>query len=224
MGLPATCLSPRCWTLPPELRAAALVDAAGIAASGSGVLRVSRRRPGVGFQGALLRIEATTARPLRGHGRERAGTSSWRTSTLATIEVRVRDRHHRNAGSFRDMAERIRLCPAESRRCCSCVVAILNSHRRGGSRHPPSRKSMKCISTRSPDWDRLSTKSLPAASRRSSNRRKLTVFRCRAYGLIATRHGLLPVPAPAIASILIGIRRMGADDGIGGERVTPTAR
>ena len=42
----------------------------------------------------------------------------------------------------------------------------------------------------------------------------------RGAGLIATRHGLLPVPAPATASILIGYEWR--DDGVGGERVTPT--
>jgi pyridinium-3,5-bisthiocarboxylic acid mononucleotide nickel chelatase len=39
-------------------------------------------------------------------------------------------------------------------------------------------------------------------------------------GLVQTRHGLLPVPAPATAELLRGFRWR--DDGIGGERVTPT--
>jgi pyridinium-3,5-bisthiocarboxylic acid mononucleotide nickel chelatase len=39
-------------------------------------------------------------------------------------------------------------------------------------------------------------------------------------GLVRTQHGLLPVPAPATAAILEGFRWR--DDGIGGERVTPT--
>lgn len=42
----------------------------------------------------------------------------------------------------------------------------------------------------------------------------------RGEGLVRTRHGLLPVPAPATAEILRGFRWR--DDGIGGERVTPT--
>ena len=42
----------------------------------------------------------------------------------------------------------------------------------------------------------------------------------RGDGLVRTRHGLLPVPAPATAEILRGFRWR--DDGIGGERVTPT--
>ncbi len=42
----------------------------------------------------------------------------------------------------------------------------------------------------------------------------------RGDGLVKTRHGLLPVPAPATAAILQGFDWR--DDGIGGERVTPT--
>lgn len=42
----------------------------------------------------------------------------------------------------------------------------------------------------------------------------------RGGGLIHTRHGLLPVPAPATAALLQGFSLR--DDGISGERVTPT--
>ena len=42
----------------------------------------------------------------------------------------------------------------------------------------------------------------------------------RGGGLVRTRHGLLPVPAPATARLLDGFTWR--DDGIGGERVTPT--
>ncbi len=42
----------------------------------------------------------------------------------------------------------------------------------------------------------------------------------RGHGLVTTRHGQLPIPAPATVEILHGFRWR--DDGIGGERVTPT--
>jgi hypothetical protein len=42
----------------------------------------------------------------------------------------------------------------------------------------------------------------------------------RGQGLVRTQHGMLPVPAPATADILRGFRWR--DDGVGGERVTPT--
>ena len=42
----------------------------------------------------------------------------------------------------------------------------------------------------------------------------------RGGGLAQTQHGLLPVPAPATVAILSGYRWR--DDGVGGERVTPT--
>ena len=42
----------------------------------------------------------------------------------------------------------------------------------------------------------------------------------RGGGLVRTQHGLLPVPAPATAALLTGF--VWRDDGIGGERVTPT--
>jgi len=43
----------------------------------------------------------------------------------------------------------------------------------------------------------------------------------RGSGLVRTAHGLLPVPAPATQCLLSGFAWH--DDGIGGERVTPTA-
>ena len=42
----------------------------------------------------------------------------------------------------------------------------------------------------------------------------------RGGGLVKTRHGLLPVPAPATAELLAGFTWR--DDGVSGERVTPT--
>jgi len=42
----------------------------------------------------------------------------------------------------------------------------------------------------------------------------------RGEGLVRTRHGLLPIPAPATVELLRGFRWR--DDGVGGERVTPT--
>ncbi len=42
----------------------------------------------------------------------------------------------------------------------------------------------------------------------------------RGGGLVKTQHGLLPVPAPATAALLTGFAWR--DDGVGGERVTPT--
>lgn len=42
----------------------------------------------------------------------------------------------------------------------------------------------------------------------------------RGGGMVRTQHGMLPVPAPATAAILTGFAWR--DDGVGGERVTPT--
>jgi hypothetical protein len=42
----------------------------------------------------------------------------------------------------------------------------------------------------------------------------------RGDGFVRTHHGVLPVPAPATAALLEGFRWR--DDGVGGERVTPT--
>ena len=42
----------------------------------------------------------------------------------------------------------------------------------------------------------------------------------RGGGRVRTRHGLMPVPAPATALLLAGFRLI--DDGVSGERVTPT--
>jgi uncharacterized protein (TIGR00299 family) protein len=71
------------------------------------------------------------------------------------------------------------------------------------------------------DWDSLmdvvaSATILHALSSCSWSTSKLPL----GGGLVKTQHGLIPVPAPATAEILIGFEFF--DDGIQGERITPT--
>jgi uncharacterized protein (DUF111 family) len=71
------------------------------------------------------------------------------------------------------------------------------------------------------DWDSLldvvAAGSIAAAL---SNTRWTVSPLPRGGGLVKTQHGMLPVPAPATAALLTGFAWR--DDGIGGERVTPT--
>jgi uncharacterized protein (DUF111 family) len=128
-------------------------------------------------------------------------------------------RHGGAAGSYLDMVGRIRAAGLEAG-TADHAVAILTSIAEVEAaihRVPVEAVHFHEIA----DWDSLidvvAAGSLAAALEGAC----FSVSELpRGAGLVRTRHGLLPVPAPATASLLIGFRWR--DDGIGGERVTPT--
>jgi len=130
------------------------------------------------------------------------------------------NRHHGGgAGSFRDMVDRIRGARLEPGTADHAVAILTSLAEAEAAIHRIAVDAVEFHEIA--DWDSLmdvvAAGSLAAALERAT----WSVSELpRGAGLVRTRHGFLPVPAPATASLLLGFRWR--DDGIGGERVTPT--
>jgi pyridinium-3,5-bisthiocarboxylic acid mononucleotide nickel chelatase len=128
--------------------------------------------------------------------------------------------HGAGAGSFRDMVDRIRAAKELEPGTADHAVAILTSLAEVEA--AIHRVAVDAVQFHEiADWDSLmdvvAAGSLAAALEPAT----WSVSELpRGAGLVRTRHGFLPVPTPATASLLVGFRWR--DDGIGGERVTPT--
>ena len=124
-----------------------------------------------------------------------------------------------SAGSFRDMVERIRSAPLSPGAAVHAVAILTLIAEAEAVIHRVEIDEVHFHEIA--DWDSLVDVVAAGSIAASLTGANWTVSPLpRGAGLIATRHGLLPVPAPATASILIGYEWR--DDGVGGERVTPT--
>jgi uncharacterized protein (TIGR00299 family) protein len=123
------------------------------------------------------------------------------------------------AGSFADMCVRIRASPL-ARATADHAIAILTILAQAEAaihRVPISEVHFHELA----DWDSLLDVTAAGSIAAALDGARWTVSPLpRGGGLVRTRHGLLPVPAPATASILTGFTWR--DDDIAGERVTPT--
>ncbi len=122
-------------------------------------------------------------------------------------------------GSFADMCARIRAARL-TRATADHAVAILTILAEAEAaihRVPVSEVHFHELA----DWDSLLDVTAAGSIAAALEGARWTVSPLpRGGGLVRTRHGLLPVPAPATASILTGFTWR--DDDIPGERVTPT--
>jgi uncharacterized protein (DUF111 family) len=123
------------------------------------------------------------------------------------------------AGSFRDMVDRIRtarLAPGTA----DHAVAILTSMAEVEA--AIHRVAIDAVQFHEiADWDSLMDVVAAGSLAATLDPATWSVSELpRGAGLVRTRHGFLPVPTPATAALLVGFRWR--DDGIGGERVTPT--
>jgi len=130
------------------------------------------------------------------------------------------ERHHDHAhGSFRDLRQRIAAADlargtAEQAVGILTVLAEAEAHIHGV---PVDEVHFHEIA----DWDSLMDVVAAGSIIAALGEASWSVSALpRGGGLVKTAHGLLPVPAPATAQILKGFAFR--DDGIGGERVTPT--
>lgn len=127
--------------------------------------------------------------------------------------------HHTAGGSFRDMVARIEMANL-SKGTAAHAVTILTILAKAEARiHlvPMDEVHFHEIA----DWDSLLDVVAAGSIAAALQDTQWTVSPLpRGGGLVHTAHGLLPVPAPATVAILEGFSWR--DDGISGERVTPT--
>ena len=128
-------------------------------------------------------------------------------------------RHAGDSGSFRDMVNRIEAAPLHAGTAHHAVAILTILAEAEAAIH---RVAVDAVHFHEiADWDSLLDVVAAGSIAAAFEGTGWTVSPLpRGGGLVKTRHGLLPVPAPATAAILAGFEWR--DDGIGGERVTPT--
>lgn len=126
--------------------------------------------------------------------------------------------HHAHAG-FRDMVARIEAAPLSAGTAAHATAILRHLAEAEAAIHhvPVDEVHFHEIG----DWDSLMDVTAAGSVAAALEGARWSVSALpRGDGLVRTRHGLLPVPAPATARLLEGFTWR--DDGIGGERVTPT--
>jgi uncharacterized protein (TIGR00299 family) protein len=126
--------------------------------------------------------------------------------------------HHAHAG-FRDMVARLEAAPLNPGTAAHATAILRHLAEAEAAIHhvPVDEVHFHEIG----DWDSLMDVTAAGSVAAALEGARWSVSALpRGDGLVRTRHGLLPVPAPATARLLEGFTWR--DDGIGGERVTPT--
>lgn len=154
------------------------------------------------------------------------GTPQFETGTSAglhCLRFRLTERphaHHDHAhASFRDMVMRIEAAPLSNGTAthATAILRLLAEAEAAIHHVPVDDVHFHEIG----DWDSLMDVTAAGSVAAALEGARWSVSALpRGDGLVRTRHGLLPVPAPATARLLEGFTWR--DDGIGGERVTPT--
>lgn len=197
----------------PDLRPRVFADLAAVAPAGAGTAALTEGLSG-GIAACRFGLAGGPAAEAAGHAAESAGHAAESAGHAADAAG-----HHGHGTSFAELARRIesaslqpgtadqalaillRLCECESR-LHRVPVQDIHLHELG-------------------DWDSLldvvaAGSILAALGPCSWSVSDLP----RGNGTVRTQHGVLPVPAPATVELLRGFRWR--DDGVGGERVTPT--
>jgi uncharacterized protein (TIGR00299 family) protein len=139
------------------------------------------------------------------------------------LRFRLSEPHHDERGhahaAFRDMVARIEAAPLAhgTAQHATAILRLLAEAEAAIHHVPVDQVHFHEIG----DWDSLMDVTAAGSVAAALDGARWSVSALpRGDGLVRTRHGLLPVPAPATARLLEGFRWR--DDGIGGERVTPT--
>jgi uncharacterized protein (TIGR00299 family) protein len=126
--------------------------------------------------------------------------------------------HHNHAG-FRDMVARINAAPLNKGTAAHAIAILTILAEAEAAIHQVPVETVHFHEIG--DWDSLLDVVAAGSIAAALEGARWTVSPLpRGGGLVKTRHGLLPVPAPATVAILCGFEWR--DDGVGGERVTPT--
>jgi len=127
--------------------------------------------------------------------------------------------HHHDHSSFRDMVDRISAAHLSKGTAGHAIAILTILAETEAAIHQVPVESVHFHEIG--DWDSLLDVVAAGSIAAALDGARWTVSPLpRGGGLVKTRHGLLPVPAPATAAILRGFEWR--DDGVGGERVTPT--
>jgi uncharacterized protein (TIGR00299 family) protein len=195
----------------PELRERVLTEAAAVLPAGTGTPALTEATSGAVRALRFGLTEAPATEPPHAH--------TPHDPTHRHDNAHHQDAHGDDAGSFADMCARIRAAPL-TRAAADHAVAILTILAQAEAaihRVPVSKVHFHELA----DWDSLLDVTAAGSIAAALEGARWTVSPLpRGGGLVRTRHGLLPVPAPATASILTGFAWR--DDDIAGERVTPT--
>jgi pyridinium-3,5-bisthiocarboxylic acid mononucleotide nickel chelatase len=138
---------------------------------------------------------------------------------LADACHRHGDDHQQGAGSFLDMVKRIRSAALTdgSAQQAIAILTLIAGVEAEIHQVPVEDVHFHEIA----DWDSLVDVVAAGSIAAALPMARWTVSPLPlGAGLVKTQHGLLPVPAPATAALLTGFAWR--DDGVGGERVTPT--
>ena len=147
-----------------------------------------------------------------------AGVHCLRFGLSAPVGDHHHHHHHAHAG-FRDMVGRIEAAPLSPGTAAHATAILRHLAEAEAAIHhvPVDEVHFHEIG----DWDSLMDVTAAGSVAAALEGARWSVSALpRGDGLVRTRHGLLPVPAPATAWLLEGF--VWRDDGIGGERVTPT--
>jgi uncharacterized protein (TIGR00299 family) protein len=134
------------------------------------------------------------------------------------LEAHAHHDHHRHAG-FPDLVSRIEAAPlsAGTAEQAIAILRVLGEAEARMHRVPLDQVHFHEIA----DWDSLMDVVASGSIAAALDGASWSVSDLpRGSGRARTQHGILPVPAPATAEILRGFRWM--EDGVPGERVTPT--
>jgi uncharacterized protein (TIGR00299 family) protein len=127
--------------------------------------------------------------------------------------------HRHDHASFRDMVARINAAPLNKGTAAHAVAILTILAAAEATIHQVPVETVHFHEIG--DWDSLLDVVAAGSIAAALQGARWTVSPLpRGGGLVKTRHGLLPVPAPATAAILRGFEWR--DDGVAGERVTPT--